>query len=113
MSGTVTWTDAKAYAQAMGGYLAVITSAAENQKVNALLDNSGIVNCWYGAERTSGSWKWVNGETFKYTDWAPNEPNNSGGAENYLGRYGAQWNDFSVDSPNVFGFLVEINRPNA
>lgn len=100
--GGITWGAASGAATADGGYLATITSAAENNFVFGLADNiSDYVDVnggdralgpWLGAYRTGSSpsdFAWVTGEPFAYTDWAAGEPSNTGGDENniqYIGK---------------------------
>jgi len=108
ISGTLSWYDANAYAQNMGGTLAVITSAEENEIVSQLLNEVVIGGCWLGAESTSGEWKWVTGEEFVYSNWGEGEPNNNGGIEFYLENYNGRWNDLSVGPTTVYAFLVEV-----
>ncbi len=103
----VKWTDAKTAAENLNyfgakGYLATITSAAEQQFLNARIQANG----WIGASdaATEGDWKWVtgpeSGQSFwsggitgsaatnnnvvSYTNWNDGlggEPNNSGGGD--------------------------------
>ncbi len=104
-SDGLTWTDAKAAAEAMGGYLATITSSAENDFAFTVIDTAGFwyanpFNCsigpWLGAFQPNPSdggndgatWDWVTGEPFVYTNWASGEPNNSGNVESLLEFYG-------------------------
>ncbi|MCK9441150.1 MAG: hypothetical protein M0Q13_06995 [Methanothrix sp.] len=120
--GGITWNDANTRANAAGGHLATITSAAENQFVYNLVaeyddywlgDNHGNgAGPWLGGYQPAGSlepaggWAWVTGEPFSYTNWHTGEPNNGGGfgwfEENLL-FYGYQtlkspdWNDASRD----------------
>ncbi|MBM4013036.1 MAG: hypothetical protein FJ286_17005 [Planctomycetes bacterium] len=91
-----TWEQARADAQARGGYLATITSAAENNYVFGLFGSSATP--WLGGYQDSaapgysepaGGWRWVTGEPWSYTSWAAGEPNNGSNAENVL-RTGSQ-----------------------
>ena len=86
----ISWTDADLDARARGGYLATITSEAENEFVFSLIDEPLY---WYsvprpenfgpwlggvqspGAVEPSGGWSWVTGEPFEYANWHPGEPN--------------------------------------
>ena len=75
---SLTWTEAKAYCESLGGHLAVITSAGEQKAIQTLLSDKGSKDSyWLGGYRNSnGSFKWVTGESFSYTNWGPDEPNN-------------------------------------
>ncbi len=93
----MTWHEAKAHCESLGGYLATITSQAENDFVygNIGIDGKDI---WLGGtdEVVEGTWEWITGEAWDYTNWAPGEPNNVGGVEHYLSffyAYSSQWND--------------------
>lgn len=79
----ITWTDAKAAAEAAGGYLATLTSLAESDFVyNALA--VGGQPLWLGgtqattATSAADGWEWVTGEAWSFTNWAAGEPNNFG-----------------------------------
>lgn len=103
----ISWTAANAAASGMGGgwHLATITSAAENAFVAGLLPTGAPdrSHFWLGGSdaASEGTWTWVTGEAFGYTDWWGGEPNNAGN-EDYLamdlrGMYA--WND----APNAMG----------
>jgi hypothetical protein len=90
---TITWEQARSAAEAMGGHLVTITSAAENDFVTDLVVNYGSGNrerYWLGGYQTAlddepaGNWAWVTGEDWVYENWAPNEPNNASRAQHYL-----------------------------
>ncbi len=91
-----TWDAAKRAAERLGGHLATIASQSENSQAYQLVAaddslwyidpyNNGI-GPWIGGYQPAGSpepgggWRWVTGEAFNYTNWAPGEPNNSGDA---------------------------------
>ncbi|MEN6451033.1 MAG: lectin-like protein [Thermoguttaceae bacterium] len=130
-SAGVTWTSARDAAVARGGYLASITSAAENEFVYNLVpsdskywipDGWGHVNGpWLGGYQydkhaePSGDWTWASGERFAYTNWYAEEPNNLDGHEDYVSFFGTsslnglKWNDQS-NTPRmgiVSGCVVE------
>lgn len=78
------WFEAKAACEAMGGHLATSTSAEKN----AFLANiAGSTRVWLGGTDygTEGTWKWITGEAWSYTNWRSGEPNNTGGKEHWLG----------------------------
>ncbi len=102
------WKEAKALCESMGGHLATITSKEENDFVKTLLDK----NFYYiGAtdEQTEGTWKWVTGEEFSYTNWETGQPDNAGGSENFLMMYSdGIWNDLPLKY-SYTGFVLEID----
>lgn len=75
---TMSWHDAKAYGESLGGYLATITSQEENDFIYSNLATTSPQVPWLGAtdEVEEGVWRWVTGETWSYTNWYPGEPNN-------------------------------------
>jgi hypothetical protein len=132
ISEGISWSDANEQAIATNlndcqGYLATVTSAKEN---DFLADNLGeeIVASGYGfwlggyqdpgVEPATDGWKWVTGEPWSYSNWAPGEPNDSGGpaSEQYLDIFGLVdlgvgiWNDEN-HLPNIRGYIVECDPP--
>lgn len=98
-----TWPDAKAVCEAIGGHLATSTSSEKNVFLRGLA--SGVL--WLGGtdENTEGMWRWVNGETWAYTNWIPGEPNNQG-EEPYLElSANGQWND--IKSTTTHSYISE------
>jgi hypothetical protein len=98
--GAFDWPQAKADAENQGGHLATITSEAEWLSLSSSLGLPKIEQYWIGAsdEEVEGDWKWVTGEPWSYTRWAPGEPSGTGlyGKEDVLMLYGyldGQWND--------------------
>jgi hypothetical protein len=124
LSAGLTWPLARDGAIAKGGHLVTITSADENEFVRALAVGAGVWSDdghgpWLGAtqEIIDGGepdlgWTWVTNESWSYTNWLAGEPNNSGGAENYLHFYGdpagGAWNDINeTGDASVLGYIVE------
>ncbi len=63
------------------GYLTTITSAAENSFVrdNVVVgtnQQSELDELFTGGYYQNGSWHWITGERFSYTNWNTGEPNN-------------------------------------
>lgn len=116
----LTWDEAKAYCEAAGGHLATVTSKRESAVLKKLLENAPFGSYWLGATDVEweGSWKWVTGEDFLWTNWNGSEPNNDIyndlGAENYLetgSSYSYQWND--ACGANTSGFILETEPETA
>ncbi|MDB6135842.1 MAG: outer rane adhesin like protein [Verrucomicrobiales bacterium] len=125
----ISWEQARREAEAAWGYLATITSAAEDEHIESLRQEAGGPVLWVGGYQepwelsiTSG-WKWVNNEGpipgdnsgEGYANWLPGEPNDywGPGSENHmvigwLGTFG--WND---QTPNIApaGYVMESPGP--
>ena len=127
----MTWKEAKALCESLGGYLACITTAGEQSAVlNLAL--AGKMNLYYiGAtdEAVEGTWRWVSGETFQYNNWDPHlpEPSNLSG-ENYSSmmtvdsppnKHVGEWIDcYNMTCGGIYdysncGFICEYNVPHA
>ena len=89
---SLTWTEAKAFCENKGGHLVTITSEAENVWItNTLLSGCGKNVYFIGGTDTSGSWKWVTGETFSYSNWDQDRPEPTNKAnEDYAAIMGKQ-----------------------
>lgn len=82
----LTWEQAKAKCEALGGHLATITSKAEQDFIEQVIANSDVnySACWLGAKADDyGIRSWVTNEVFErqYSNFAANQPDGSG---NYL-----------------------------
>lgn len=130
-SDGISWDDANAHAQAMGGHLATLTSADENAFVFGLVDHpefwvnheGGMFGPWFGllqdpnAQNPNDGWGWVTGETFAYSNWTPGEPNalfehwgHFHSAVNNV--HSPTWNNLSNTwYTNPRGFVVEALSP--
>ena len=113
----MSWTEAKAYCETLGGYLAVLTSKEEENAVKSLL--TGQRNAMYYLGFTdpsqSGNWQTVTGEAFTYSNWAANEPTKGAGeyyaalmARSYEGN-GSE--GYWIDNPDkeLWGFYQYAN----
>ena len=122
-------------ARAMGGHIASITSAEENEQITRI---SGGAPVWIGgirkgnryrgkpiADRKRGEigevgpgaddWYWSDGRPWTYTNWGPGEPNNWDSGENrvqHLGKFDAVWNDVGEDwgGPAVYMVPIEASE---
>jgi hypothetical protein len=116
----------------VAGHLATVTSSGEEAFVDQFRHDSlgsGLPQpqVWVGGYQ-DGGWRWVNNEgpfpsvntEPAYANWAPGEPNNSGGVENHLtlGRFDSGgpwvdggWNDEGVAPGSIGGYIVEYDVP--
>ncbi|WP_372794426.1 lectin-like protein [Pontiella sp.] len=107
----LTWPEAKAFAEASGGHLAVITSLDELNAAKSAYPVIKKARPWLGATdvEEEGVWKWITGEPFDYARWGEGEPNNYKQPEMYL-RFmkNYYWSDASAESRTA----VLIEYPN-
>ena len=89
-----TWADAQTYCEDEGGNLVSVHSAEENDHVAGLVSGE----LWLGGSDADAEddWRWTDGSSFSYSNWAPHQPANYGGNEdclviNWLGII--MWND--------------------
>jgi hypothetical protein len=94
-TGTANWQTAKSNCSNMGGHLVTITTSGEQAFIFGLWPSG-----WIGLtdEVTEGTWKWVTGETYSYTNWNSGEPNNSGNEDYVQFVSGGKWNDLNGTS---------------
>lgn len=80
-----------------GGQLASPRSAAENTAIQQLITAHNKAAFLSMTDvRTEGKFIYPTGEALIYSNWAPGEPNNNGGAENCVEIFtNGQWNDKS------------------
>jgi Ca2+-binding RTX toxin-like protein len=118
----VNWTDASAQALTLGGYLATLTTPAENNFVVNLAasdPNFGLgvtpwIGPWIGAHKFEGSFQWATGEPFVYTNWTAAQPDGDGGATGgvdlfrWYANATPQWNDYP-DIATPMGYMAEFD----
>ena len=132
LTDSITWTEAERQARLEGGYLATITSAAENDFVFSLVNAPGFFTADHGngpalggfqpdrSAEPDGGWSWVSGDPWNYSNWLTTEPNNSRsrfGTEDRVQFYSgipgtpaATWNDMNRNDVNMLiAYVVERN----
>lgn len=137
-AGCINWVGAAAAAsastyQGMTGYLATVTSEAENNYISARLTGG---EAWIGASDSAseGDWKWVSGpETgtsfysglggqggaavgSEYNNWNQNEPNDQAGedcGEMYAGNFNGKWNDLHCTDSLLGSYIIEYGDVNS
>ena len=106
----ISWHEAKAHCEALGGHLATITSQEEQDFITELADGRYL---FLGAsdEIAEDTWLWITGEPWDFTYWMEGQPNNYGGAEDYLATSdGGKWVDVDAEGDDFWmptGFICE------
>jgi Ca2+-binding RTX toxin-like protein len=109
LSDVLTWQEAQNQAVSLGGNLVTINDAAEQAWLAATFTASSWIG--YTDQVTEGTFQWISGETASYTNWYPNEPNNSGNSENYAQMFSSGlWND--NNGGVLLAGIIEINSIN-
>ena len=123
---SMTWTEAQAYCEELGGHLVTVTSAEEQAFIESILENGTRKQYWMGLRIVEDAFAWVTGEPLSYTNWDAYEPDrryNSGVYESYVhilneanpAHAGAsqrfKWNDMFVDNvyPGELNFFNPCN----
>jgi hypothetical protein len=123
VSEGLNWVQAelRAYGLGCGWYLATVTSKAEHDFVFGLVKKragifAGVEGPWLGAfqkndqAEPAGNWRWVTDEAFRYTRWAPGQPDDVRDDELFLNyRNDGGWND-ALASLLTKGFVVEFDE---
>jgi len=118
------WSNAEAEAVSLGGHLATIRNADEQEWVFSAFSRYGGA-LWIGLTDRDKvfAFRWVSGEPLSYTNWGGGQPDNgTGGVEFYGHMWPAgsrspapgKWNDYG-DADNVLSFplhgVAEISPP--
>jgi len=123
VKGDFTWHEAKIDAEAKGGHLATITTAAEQALVSELLsDNVNNEKYWLGGtdEMEEGNWEWVTDVSFDYTNWdVGGDFDNINDTQDYMIIRSDKWGDYydhghylaaaGIGSQNITGYILEIS----
>lgn len=117
----LTWSQADLEARSLGGYLATITSAQEEQNMKRVLGRKVLPNShWLGGtdKGTEGDWRWITGEDWQYTKWwRKGEPNNMWDSQNVLQTFKGGWDDTwnnipaEKDKDQNVGYILELFYP--
>jgi Ca2+-binding RTX toxin-like protein len=113
LTQALTWEEAQAEAQRVGGNLVTINDAAEQQWLYSTF--GAIEQFWIGFtdKFSEGNWQWISGEPITYTNWIAPEPSTATW-ENYAGMgYLRQWGDFPNQGWGLPGLRGIIEIPSA
>ena len=116
------WSGAEAEAQTLGGNLATINNAAENNWVFDTF-SAGQRNLWIGFQDTNldGIFTWVDGSPVSYTNWGAGQPNL--GSERWVmiiqgdigqGQVARTWHDVSDSggpASQIYGVVKLVGAP--
>jgi hypothetical protein len=123
-SAGLTWDEAFFQASLDSGHLATITSAAENNFIFSLINNSQFFTSLNGSGPAiggylpsgaqNGQYAWVTGEAWNYTNWYPTSPDGYTLGQTRLqfwsatgGTPAATWGDIGPSDTNIGGYVVE------
>ncbi|MFN7014081.1 MAG: PKD domain-containing protein, partial [Bacteroidia bacterium] len=109
---SMTGSQAQAFAQTLGANLISIQSLAENQCIMSelnRLNQTGVIWIGFNDENVEGTFEWYDQSPVTFTNWAPGEPNNSGGNEDCVQIYpNGFWNDLPCNVGNSKS-IIEVN----
>lgn len=117
-----TWVASEAEAVSLGGHLATIRDADEQDFIFQVFGAFGGSQrlLWSGLNDVAveGQFVWSSGEAVTYTHWDAGEPNGAQGGEDYVALYypnhssGGEWNDWADRTVDPIGLpfhgVVEI-----
>ncbi len=120
------WNSAREFCEKQGGYLATITSEAEQSIIEGLISYGEKKQYWLGATdaKEEGTWAWITDEAWNYANWDRGMPDNNikSGDEDYLQIYSTpnphaerssayKWNDITANNmfPQQSDFFITDN----
>ncbi len=125
----LTWSEARARAESVGGHLVTLGSAEESAfvssvftpRLDAALSGNGV-GLWMGGWQAlpdasiepGGGWQWIDGTPWTFTAWRAEQPDDADGAEHYLDIYRLKgivgWNDDKIggNSEPLRSYIVEF-----
>lgn len=103
----LTWEEAKAKCEELGGHLVTINSQEEQIAIEEALRKGVRGNYYLGGKTEKNQYVWITGEAFTYSNWAVNEPNNYVGEQGYyvIKKSTNKWDD--VNKLQKYGFICE------
>lgn len=111
-SNDLNWYEAKQYCEELGGHLVSITSKEENNFIFKRIIKKVNKNVMIGLSdaHEEGTWEWVTGEPFNYSNWSSGEPNNEFNEDYVLmNSDNGKWNDGHLEREN-WNFICEWDK---
>ena len=126
----LTWTEAKAFCEEIGGHLVTIGDADEQQVIEDMFSEATLDGYWMGLYLDGDQWQWIDGTEFSYTNWDYDQmneiakPDNNSGDEQYGSIYAVtkeyptwiqnayKWDDTADDEECVNGIICEWDKLN-
>ena len=101
-TGTINWNNAANACKTWGGTLATPAAAAEDAAIYSLFQatcgNTSGAHIGGTDAAKEGTWVWVDGTPWKYTNWDNNQPNNdNGNQDGMMLRPNGKWNDVGTN----------------
>ena len=113
-SPDLTWAEAQAEAENLGGNLVTISDRAEENWLRENFSASELLWTGFNDAETEDQFQWSSGQAITYTNWTPGEPNDVDGAQDFavmnFGPGGA-WDD--VSGTTQLQGIIELGGPNA
>ena len=106
--GPFSYNDATNHCKSIGGYVAIIRSAEDNEYVKNVSNGQEV---WIGVNDIKQEGKWVNSDEVTpvtKTFWNTGEPNNSNGNEDCTTSKHGAWNDIACAGQNKYAFVCTI-----
>ena len=109
----VDWDESKAICEGYGGDLAMVLTQETFDEIVSNFDSGISEDFWFGLKRTSGTYKWTNGEEMVYTGWGNSLPNSDDDCVRIKQQNsgGWVWDDKSCSSSSVKGVLCMKGNP--
>lgn len=107
----MTWDDAEGVCASNGGHLASVHDSLTGALLFTLSGRNAKRPVHLGGRLIGGSWCWMDGSDFDFTNWLDNEPNNFTSREFCLAMghaetgTGAQWNDRNCGTNQASPFI--------
>ncbi|MEM9481214.1 MAG: C-type lectin domain-containing protein [Verrucomicrobiota bacterium] len=100
----LTWTEAKAKCENMGGYLVTVTSSREHDFVTSMVTRTE--RYWIGLRNEEHGWRWLTGETPTYKKWSGRPPSRQSSTGFTYLRY-ERWYTTNDSYSSIKGFICE------
>jgi hypothetical protein len=123
VASPTSWDQASREAIRQGGYLATLTTPAENDFVFGL---SNHPQYWWGggefgpliggyqpqsSSEPLGGWTWVTGEPWTFENWQSGQPDNAAQEDGLHFWKGSRWNDCPTNLVAYYSYIIEREGP--